>query len=156
MRTTGSHVAQSCSHLCSSLIWALVDRCPPQRGSMERYIDQPPPPGSSSRIAAKFNQRLQILLDKSAPFVATRWLVWLALTALFALRVWYLKGFYIVSYALGIFNLNLLLGFLSPQVRSTPTRCRQKHADAAKRWQGWALKSNKLQKKCSEVPFSLL
>ena len=26
------------------------------------------------------------------------------------------KGFYIVTYALGIYNLNLLLGFLTPQV----------------------------------------
>ncbi len=83
---------------------------------MERYVDQPPPPGGSSQLAAKFNQRLQILLDKSAPFVAALWGTWLAVTFLFALRIWYLKGFYIVVYALGIFNLNLLLGFLSPQV----------------------------------------
>ena len=88
---------------------------------MERYIDQPPPPGSSSKLAAKFNQRLQVLLDKSAPWVAVRWVVWLALSTLFALRVWWLKGFYIVAYALGIFNLNLLLGFLSPQVRRSRT-----------------------------------
>lgn len=27
-----------------------------------------------------------------------------------------LQGFYIVSYALGIYNLNLLLGFLTPQI----------------------------------------
>lgn len=31
--------------------------------------------------------------------------------------LWFcLQGFYIVTYALGIFNLNLLLGFLTPQV----------------------------------------
>lgn len=83
---------------------------------MERYIDQPPPPGGSSRLAAVFNQRLQIVQDKIAPWVAARWIGWLALTQLFALRIWWLKGFYIVAYALGIFNLNLLLGFLSPQV----------------------------------------
>ena len=83
---------------------------------MERYIDQPPPAGGGSRLSAAYNQRLQVLLDKAAPWVAVRWIVWLALTLLFALRVWWLKGFYIVAYALGIFNLNLLLGFLSPQV----------------------------------------
>jgi Rer1 family len=88
---------------------------------MERYIDQPPPPGGGSRLAAAYNQRLQVLLDKAAPWVAARWAVWLALTLLFALRVWWLKGFYIVAYALGIFNLNLLLGFLSPQVVHIPT-----------------------------------
>ena len=85
---------------------------------MERYIDQPAPAGGGSRLAAAYNQRLQVLLDKAAPWVTVRWLVWLALTLLFALRVWWLKGFYIVAYALGIFNLNLLLGFLSPQVLS--------------------------------------
>merc|ERR1712188_181213 len=31
-------------------------------------------------------------------------------------RVWLLRGFYIVTYALGIYNLNLLIGFLSPQI----------------------------------------
>lgn len=83
---------------------------------MERYVDQPPPAGGGSRFAAVFNQRLQVLMDKAAPWVAARWVAWLALTLLFALRVRWLKGFYIVAYALGIFNLNLLLGFLSPQV----------------------------------------
>jgi hypothetical protein len=34
----------------------------------------------------------------------------------YAVRVWLLKGFYIVTYGLGIFNLNLLLGFITPQV----------------------------------------
>jgi len=32
----------------------------------------------------------------------------------YVLRVWYLQGFYIVTYAMAIFNLNLLLGFLTP------------------------------------------
>ena len=40
----------------------------------------------------------------------------LAVIAVYALRVYFLKGFYIVTYGLGIYNLNLLLGFLSPQV----------------------------------------
>ena len=84
---------------------------------MERYVDQPAPSGGASRFSAKFNQRMQILLDKSAPYVGARWLAWAVLVAIFAVRVWYLKGFYIIAYALGIFNLNLLLGFLSPQVQ---------------------------------------
>eukprot|EP00210_Caulerpa_lentillifera_P009021 g8610.t1 len=35
---------------------------------------------------------------------------------LYFIRVYFLEGFYIVTYGLGIFNLNLLLGFISPQV----------------------------------------
>lgn len=83
---------------------------------MERYVNEPPPAGSGSKIAARFNQQTQILMDKSAPYIGVRWAAWVVLVILFALRIWMLKGFYIVAYALGIFNLNLLLGFLSPQV----------------------------------------
>lgn len=32
------------------------------------------------------------------------------------LNILQLQGFYIVTYALGIYNLNLLLGFLTPQI----------------------------------------
>ena len=31
------------------------------------------------------------------------------------MRVWYLQGFYIVTYGLGIYLLNLFIGFLQPQ-----------------------------------------
>jgi hypothetical protein len=37
-----------------------------------------------------------------------------ALVCLYALRVYLLSGFYIVTYGLGIFLLNLFIGFLSP------------------------------------------
>lgn len=40
----------------------------------------------------------------------------MALTVLvYVARVWYLRGFYIITYGLGIYNLNLVLGFLTPQ-----------------------------------------
>ena len=63
-----------------------------------------------------FNIKLQQLLDKSAPHKLYRWLALFTLIALYALRVWYLRGFYIVSYGLGIYNLNLILGFITPRV----------------------------------------
>jgi hypothetical protein len=65
---------------------------------------------------AKYNQKLQQLLDKSTPHIGPRWAGWGALFALYLLRVYLLKGFYIVTYGLGIYNLNLLLGFITPQV----------------------------------------
>ena len=67
-------------------------------------------------LVAKFRQRQQHLLDASTPHVGRRWASLAALVLLYALRVWSLQGFYIVTYALGIYNLNLLLGFLTPQV----------------------------------------
>lgn len=57
----------------------------------------------------------QTLLDKSSPQTLYRWLAWAGCLLLYLLRVFYLvEGFYIVTYAMAIFNLNLLLGFLTP------------------------------------------
>lgn len=62
----------------------------------------------------KVNIKFQQLLDKSAPFKLYRWLALGALVGLYAVRVFSIKGFFIITYALGIYNLNLLLGFISP------------------------------------------
>ena len=90
---------------------------------MEAYGLDDEPSNAGSRFAAKVRQQWQIIMDKSAPLVSLRWLIWAGLLATFALRIWYVKGFYIVAYALGIFNLNLLLGFLSPQVTVHDADC---------------------------------
>ena len=71
---------------------------------------------SASRLSKSFQTRLQYYLDKSTPHSTWRWLGLLAFILIYAIRVYFLRGFYIVTYALGIYNLNLLLGFLSPQV----------------------------------------
>ncbi len=74
-------------------------------------------PSTSGQIAlSRFNAQVQRLLDKSTPHIGPRWTALAALVALYVLRVWSVGGFAIVSYGLGIFNLNLLLGFLTPQV----------------------------------------
>lgn len=57
---------------------------------------------------------VQLLLDKSTPHILYRWLVWCLAVVLYVVRVWYVEGFYIVTYAMAIFNLNLMLGFLTP------------------------------------------
>lgn len=64
----------------------------------------------------KLTTRLQQFLDQTAPFKLYRWLALGAVVLLYATRVFILKGFYIVTYALGIYNLNLLLGFITPSV----------------------------------------
>ncbi len=72
------------------------------------------PPGAAH--LAQLQRRIQHYLDKTTPFIAYRWIALGVTLFLYILRVYYLRGFYIVTYALGIYNLNLLLGFLSPQV----------------------------------------
>ncbi|GER28569.1 Rer1 family protein [Striga asiatica] len=76
-----------------------------------------------STAAAALSQRrhemsklFQYYLDKSTPHSLYRWIATFSLVCVYALRVYYLQGFYIVTYGLGIYILNLLIGFLSPLV----------------------------------------
>ncbi len=43
-----------------------------------------------------------------------RWTAWVLVLLTYLVRVYFIEGFYIVTYALAIYNLNLLLGFLTP------------------------------------------
>uniref|UniRef100_A0A667Y3F0 Protein RER1 n=1 Tax=Myripristis murdjan TaxID=586833 RepID=A0A667Y3F0_9TELE len=75
--------------------------------------------GKPSAVATFFTRLGQIYqswLDKSTPFYAVRWAVTLLLTAVYMVRVYILQGWYIVTYALGIYHLNLFIAFLSPKV----------------------------------------
>ncbi|KAJ3586146.1 hypothetical protein NHX12_012547 [Muraenolepis orangiensis] len=75
--------------------------------------------GRPSTIAAFFTRLGQIYqswLDKSTPFYIGRWAGTLLLTAVYMIRVYILQGWYIVTYALGIYHLNLFIAFLSPKV----------------------------------------
>ncbi|GMH02775.1 hypothetical protein Nepgr_004614 [Nepenthes gracilis] len=53
-------------------------------------------------------------IDRATNF--PRWIGTLVLASIYGLRIFYVQGFYIVAYALGIYILNLLIGFLSPLV----------------------------------------
>ncbi|KAH6781066.1 Rer1 family protein [Perilla frutescens var. hirtella] len=61
-------------------------------------------------------RRYQHLLDKSTPLVMYRWIFLAAIASVYALRVYVVEGFYIITYGLGIYILQLLIAFLSPQV----------------------------------------
>ncbi|XP_077168513.1 protein RER1 isoform X4 [Paroedura picta] len=63
-----------------------------------------------------FFQIYQSWLDKSTPYTAVRWVVTLGLSFIYMIRVYLLQGWYIVTYALGIYHLNLFIAFLSPKV----------------------------------------
>lgn len=73
-------------------------------------------PNPATKLRDDMNRKMQYWLDKSTPFPVYRWVGSLVVAVIYALRVYYLKGFYIVTYGLGIYLLNLLIGFLSPQV----------------------------------------
>eukprot|EP01104_Vermistella_antarctica_P019580 TRINITY_DN7736_c0_g1_i1.p1 TRINITY_DN7736_c0_g1~~TRINITY_DN7736_c0_g1_i1.p1 ORF type:complete len:238 (+),score=32.14 TRINITY_DN7736_c0_g1_i1:265-978(+) len=64
-------------------------------------------------------QRYRKILDDSTPHRQIRWGVTGGLFLFYFLRVYFGGGFYIVSYALGIYLLSLLVGFLTPHVDPT-------------------------------------
>ncbi|KAL7231753.1 hypothetical protein ACSBR2_009898 [Camellia fascicularis] len=60
-------------------------------------------------------ERYQHLLDKSTLHVLYRWIAFAAIVTIYIIRVYLVQGFYIVSYGLGIYILNLLIRFISPK-----------------------------------------
>ncbi|XP_062000605.1 protein RER1A-like [Rosa rugosa] len=63
-----------------------------------------------------FSRAFQYYLDRSTPHTLYRWIGTLVVAMIYILRVYYVQGFYVVSYGLGIYVLNLLIGFFSPKV----------------------------------------
>ncbi|MFS8000074.1 putative retrieval of early ER protein Rer1 [Helianthus anomalus] len=78
--------------------------------------DAASPMASLAKWKTEFSRAFQFYLDKSTPLLVHRWIGTLAVAAIYVLRVYYLAGFYVISYGLGIYILNLLIGFLSPKV----------------------------------------
>ncbi|QDP16895.1 hypothetical protein Tsubulata_034001 [Turnera subulata] len=74
------------------------------------------PLSAVSRWTHAASMRYQYFLDKSVPHILYRWIACLAIAFIYAVRVYLLQGFYIITYGVGIYMLNLLIGFLSPQV----------------------------------------
>ncbi len=72
----------------------------------------PCPPGPLHTRIRKW----QYWVDRSVLYTKSRWIGLAVALVLFALRIYMLNGWFIVAYGLGIFLLNLLIGFVSPQV----------------------------------------
>ncbi|XP_050538163.1 protein RER1 isoform X2 [Daktulosphaira vitifoliae] len=64
----------------------------------------------------RLSQRQQKFLDDITPFKTARWIAALVFIILFMLRIILLQGWYIVTYALGIYHLNLFIAFLTPKI----------------------------------------
>lgn len=74
-----------------------------------------PVPGTFLSIQrAALERRFQYYLDKSVPRRVERWVGTGVTVFVYFTRTFALRGFYIVTYAIGIYLLNLLMGFLTP------------------------------------------
>ena len=94
---------------------------------------------NSQSPTIQFQQQFQRALDKVTPHKEYRWIAFTVLVLLYIVRVFFLEGFYIVTYGLGIYNLNLLIGFLTPQMDmdsdgpSLPTKADQEYKPFVRR-----------------------
>uniref|UniRef100_A0A6N2KQ32 Uncharacterized protein n=1 Tax=Salix viminalis TaxID=40686 RepID=A0A6N2KQ32_SALVM len=52
-------------------------------------------------------------LDRATPHTVCRWIGTLVMVAVYCSRLYYVRGFYIIVYGLGVYVVNLLSGFLS-------------------------------------------
>ncbi|KAF5961357.1 hypothetical protein HYC85_002566 [Camellia sinensis] len=64
-------------------------------------------------------EQYQHLLDKSTLHVLHRWITFAAIVTIYIIKVYLVQGFYIMSYGLRIYILNLLIGFISPKTHMT-------------------------------------
>ncbi|KAI9199245.1 RER1 retention in endoplasmic reticulum 1 [Polychytrium aggregatum] len=63
----------------------------------------------------QLQRRIQKFLDDTTPHTAPRWIFTGFVAAVYAVRAFLISGWYIVTYALGIYLLNLFLAFLTPK-----------------------------------------
>jgi len=68
------------------------------------------------KFTAQSSRKFQELLDRSTVHLIPRWILFSVIVFCYLLRVYLLNGWYIVTYGLGIYLLNLFIGFLSPQL----------------------------------------
>lgn len=90
---------------------------------MDNFPGAPPAgdePASSTfdLVRANIARKWQHYLDKTTTYQKTRWISLAVMMILYYVRVHILAGWYIVTYGLAIYLLNLFIGFLSPPVDS--------------------------------------
>ncbi|EER19868.1 RER1A protein, putative [Perkinsus marinus ATCC 50983] len=68
------------------------------------------------RLARGLSRMYTYYLEKTTIWTKSRWLSFFIACALYGIRVYFLQGFYIITYGWSIYLLNLFIGFISPQV----------------------------------------
>ena len=67
-----------------------------------------------TKLRHLMEKETQRVLDKTVPLWKQRWSFWLFCCFVYVVRAKLARGYYIVTYGLGIYNLNLVIGFISP------------------------------------------
>ncbi|EER02731.1 RER1C protein, putative, partial [Perkinsus marinus ATCC 50983] len=72
-------------------------------------------PSYPVRLARGLSRMYTYYLEKTTIWTKSRWLSFFIACALYGIRVYFLQGFYIITYGWSIYLLNLFIGFISPQ-----------------------------------------
>merc|ERR1712087_83670 len=101
---------------CETAKAVSVGRAPASRRcAAAMYVEEDQEEGGVSRLQSAFGRKWQHWPDLSAPHTAPRWALSAVIMIIYCVRVYLINGWYIITYGLGIYVLNLLIGFLSPQ-----------------------------------------
>jgi hypothetical protein len=73
-------------------------------------------PSGLQRLTRSITRVYQLYLDRTVMYPVARWSSFFVAVLIYFIRVYLLNGFFIVTYGLGIYLLNLFIGFLSPAV----------------------------------------
>jgi len=80
------------------------------------YSSSPTNNNQLSVFMKGISQRYQLFLDIWTPYPLHRWIFTAVVMILFMGRVFLYHGWYIITYALGIYYLNLFLAFIPPKI----------------------------------------
>ena len=83
------------------------------RAKMEENV---PEATMVEKVQAQMRRKFQFYLDQSTIYLKARWCGFACLLLMYLVRVFTANGWYIVTYGLGIYLLNLFIGFITPQV----------------------------------------
>eukprot|EP00047_Mylnosiga_fluctuans_P003144 m.227678 g.227678 ORF g.227678 m.227678 type:complete len:197 (+) comp11624_c0_seq1:36-626(+) len=72
-------------------------------------------PSLATRVFESLRIQGQKFLDTITPLKAPRWVFCILSLAAFCARIYFVQGWYIIAYVLGIYLLNLFIQFLSPR-----------------------------------------
>lgn len=73
-------------------------------------------PSSITLFFKSISNRYQHYLDRATPYLVARWVAAGALLLAYIIRVYILQGWHIITYAMGIYELNLFIAFLTPKI----------------------------------------
>merc|ERR1711988_47859 len=82
----------------------------------QSFLDDGPYVSSVKKFLRPVTTRYQRILDLATPHTHYRWYFTAFLMMFYIVRVFILKGYFVVTYGLGIYMLNLLIPFISPHV----------------------------------------